>query len=79
MTAEPLLRWPEPILAFFEFIGVFLAAGAIGFRYFVTHGAARAGDSANTAVYADAVQRAAMLGFVGAILGWCTSLTRSPG
>ncbi len=69
MPADPLLRWPEPTLAFFEFIGVFLAAGAIGFRYFVTRGAARHGDFGNQRVYADAVQRAAMLGVVGAILG----------
>lgn len=69
MTAEPLLRWPEPILAYLEFVGAFLATGAIGFRYFVVRGARRHGDFANTRVYADAAQRAAMLGFVGAILG----------
>ena len=33
MQAAPLIEWPEPIFHLVDFIGLFLSAGAIGFRY----------------------------------------------
>ena len=78
MTQEPLLRWPEPILAYLEFVGAFLAAGAIGFRYFVVRHAAGQGDPVNRAVYDDATQRAAVLGVLGAVLGLLHVATALP-
>ena len=60
MPDEPLLRWPEAILAYLEFAGAFLAAGALGFRYFVIQRAAPLAAPGNATVYADAGQRAAI-------------------
>lgn len=34
MPPEPLITWSEPILQLTGFIAQFLAAGAIGFRFF---------------------------------------------
>lgn len=78
MTQEPLLRWSDPILAYLEFVGAFLAAGAIGFRYVVVRRAAAQGDAANRTVYADATQRAAVLGVIGAALGLVHVVTALP-
>lgn len=33
MQAAPLIEWPEPIFQLVDFIGLFLTAGAVGFRY----------------------------------------------
>jgi putative copper export protein len=38
MAAEPLIHWPEPITEFLGFVGLFLADGAIGYRYAVLRG-----------------------------------------
>lgn len=32
MNPEPLIPWPRPLLELLEFVGAFLAAGAVGFR-----------------------------------------------
>jgi putative copper export protein len=66
MQAEPLLIWSDPIRELVGFIGTFLAAGAIGFRY----SAARhqtAGTEAS--FYREGLKRAATLGIVGALIG----------
>ena len=69
MQAEPLLHWSEPVTQFVGFIALFLAAGAIGFRYAAVRNRLTALDPAagpDRAVYARATQRAAVLGLVGA-------------
>ena len=69
MQAEPLLHWSEPVTQFVGFIALFLAAGAIGFRYAAVRNRLTSRDSeadADWMVYARATQRAATLGLVGA-------------
>jgi putative copper resistance protein D len=69
MQAEPLITWSEPAKELVGFVGSFLAAGAVGFRY----SAARiARDAEPTdpegAFYREGLQRAALLGVVGAVI-----------
>src|SRR3954470_21778459 len=70
MEAEPLLNWSEPATQFVGFVALFLAAGAVGFRYAairnrLTSHAAEA--AAERTVLAEATRRAATLGLVGVI------------
>lgn len=65
MLAEPLLTWSDPPRELVGFIGAFLAAGAIGFRYSALRGRVASGDHA---FYVEAARRAALLGLVGALL-----------
>jgi putative copper export protein len=65
---EPLLQWSEPVKEFIGFVGLFLGAGGIGFRYFVLRGWRIETDRA---FYDEAGRRAAGLG----LLGVCLSLT----
>src|SRR6185503_924568 len=55
------------------FIGLFLSAGAVGFRFAVVRGHAKAEAAAPGAhpihaVYSDAAQRAAVMGLIGAVI-----------
>jgi putative copper export protein len=73
VNGEPLIHWSEPIMQLIGFVGLFLSAGAIGFRYAVVRGhasaeAAAAGIPPNRAVYCDAARLAAIMGLVGAII-----------
>src|SRR5512147_629610 len=72
MAPEPLIDWPEPLIELLEFIGVFLAAGAVGFRFAVLRGRlapAKAGDVAPLGGVAEvAARRAASIGAFGALL-----------
>jgi putative copper export protein len=71
MQAEPLLHWPEPVTQFTGFVGLFLANGAIGFRYAVvrTRLTARPAEADEVpGIYPRATQRAAMLGLLGALV-----------
>lgn len=61
---EPLLRWSDPVKELAGFIGLFLSAGAIGFRYFAIHRWGRAPES-DQPFYDDAARRAALLGMTG--------------
>ena len=64
---EPLLQWSDPIKEFLGFVGLFLGAGAIGFRYFALRGWRIETDRE----FCDsATRRAAVLG----LLGVCVSL-----
>ncbi|HEX7019467.1 MAG TPA: CopD family protein [Gemmatimonadaceae bacterium] len=65
MLAEPLLTWSDPPRELVGFIGAFLAAGAIGFRYSALRGRVASGDHA---FYVEAARRAALIGLVGALL-----------
>jgi putative copper export protein len=72
MAAEPLIQWPEPLVELLEFVGVFLAAGAVGFRYVVLRGHLAPGAAGGGKVFgnvpAEAARRAAGIGLVGAVL-----------
>ena len=65
MPAEPLLQWSDPIKEFVGFVGLFLGAGAIGFRYFALRGWEIETDRP---FYDDAARRAAVLGLIGILL-----------
>ncbi len=69
MQAEPLLPWSEPVTQFIGFVALFLATGAVGFRYAAVGNRLTGGDpgpDAERIVYAKATQRAATLGLIGA-------------
>lgn len=74
MNAEPLIHWPDPIMELIGFLGIFLSAGAVGFRFAVVRGRWNpVGDSAihphsQEQVYVDAARRAAITGLIGIIL-----------
>jgi putative copper export protein len=73
MEPESLISWPRPLVALLEFVGVFLAAGAVGFRFTGLRGrlttAAGAAPSGDAAFYAQAARRAAGIGLAGAVVG----------
>jgi copper transport protein len=69
VQAEPLIRWPQPIIEFVGFAAQFLAVGAVGFRYAAIRDRLDASDPGERSVYASACARAARMGIVGAIIG----------
>ncbi|HET9983595.1 MAG TPA: CopD family protein [Longimicrobiales bacterium] len=71
MQADPLIHWPEPILEFAGFLGLFLSAGAVGFRYSALRRGLGAGDRlapTERAAHEDAARRAALLGLLGSLI-----------
>lgn len=69
---EPLIVWSDPPRELAGFIGQFLAAGAIGFRFFALGGPWAESDHE---FYDDAARRAAIIGFVGVLVsGFLTAL-----
>lgn len=60
-----LIEWPGPFLDFFEFVGIFLALGAVGFRYSALRGRLESGEST---VFQQMARRAALFGLIGAML-----------
>jgi len=68
MAAEPLIHWPQPLIELTGFLAVFLAAGALGFRFIVLRGARRSALAADREVAARAQARAVVIGLVGALL-----------
>jgi putative copper export protein len=71
VEAEPLLQWSEPVTQFIGFVALFLAAGAIGFRYAAVRNRLTGADperEAERSVYAKATQQAARLGLVGTMV-----------
>jgi putative copper export protein len=65
MQAEPLIEWSEPIKQFIGFLALFLAAGAIGFRYFALRGRRIETDRP---FYHDAPRPAAVIGLIGVVV-----------
>lgn len=59
-----LIEWPRPFFELYEFVGSFLALGAIGFRYTSLRG--RLG---NGPLFERMARRAGVIGLVGAVLG----------
>jgi putative copper export protein len=72
MAPEPLIAWPKPLIELLEFVGVFLAAGAVGFRYAVLRGRLALANPGDTGllggVSGAAARRAAGIGALGAVL-----------
>ena len=85
MQAQSLIRWPQPIMEYIGFIGAFLPARAIGFRFAVLRGALarteRAGgvDATRRRVFADTARRAAAIGLTGAIVATGLLFYQLPG
>jgi putative copper export protein len=75
MQAEPLIQWSEPILQLIGFIAQFLAAGAIGFRFFALRNREIESDRP---FYDDAARRAAMMGLFGITISLVTMLWQLP-
>lgn len=76
MQVEPLLQWSDPVKEFIGFVGLFLSAGGIGFRFSALRGPAVASDQE---FYDDAARRAAGLGLVGVILTAVLACVALPG
>ena len=76
MQPEPLLQWSDPVLQFVGFVGQFLAAGAIGFRYFALRGRLIETDRP---FYEGAERRAAVLGTIGVVIGVVLAAFQLPG
>jgi putative copper export protein len=70
MQAEPALEWSEPVRQFIGFVSLFLANGAIGFRYAAVRGRLTEGDTqaGPRILYETALQRAAVLGMIGVLV-----------
>ena len=84
MQVQSLIRWPQPITEYIGFIGSFLPAGAIGFRFAVLRGAlARAErtgvDATRRRVFADTARRAAAIGLIGSLVAIGMLLYQLPG
>ena len=75
MQPEPLLQWSEPVKEFIGFVGLFLGAGGIGFRYFVLRGWRIETDRA---FYDEAGRRAAGLGLLGVCLSLAIAVLALP-
>lgn len=68
---EPLIHWPQPIFELVSFLALFLAAGAIGFRFGVLRQALRPGSgliAEERDVCERSAARAARFGLIGAIV-----------
>jgi copper transport protein len=79
MQAESLIHWSVLFWDYVGFVAQFLALGAVGFRF------AAVGDRQNSAtdpaertLYADALQRAAVIGFAGILVQTLTFVSRLP-
>jgi putative copper export protein len=69
MAAEPLIIWSDPVREYVGFIAQFLALGSVGFHLAAVRGRdASVRDDAEQRLYADASQRAALIGLPGIIV-----------
>ena len=71
----PLIDWSDPPRELAGFIGQFLAAGAIGFRFFALRSASTESDRA---FYDDATRRAAIIGLIGVALSGLLMMMQLP-
>ena len=77
MAAEPLITWSEPAQQLTSFVGTFLAAGAVGFRYTAARALRLAPGEKQ--FFESALRRAAFIGIVGAAIGLAFALIGLPG
>ncbi|MGN6393655.1 MAG: copper resistance D family protein [Gemmatimonadales bacterium] len=79
MQATHALQWSEPVTEFIGFVSLFLANGAIGFRYAaVGRRLTFTGEGGAARLYGDATQRAAALGLFGALMQAVLFVTQLP-
>jgi putative copper export protein len=80
MQAQPLLTWSEPVTEFIGFVSIFLANGAIGFRFAALRRplAREAGAEPARLLAGTAAQRAATLGLLGALVQGALLVSRLP-
>jgi putative copper export protein len=76
LQTEPLLQWLDPVKEFIGFVGLFLGAGAVGFRYFALRGSRLV---ANPGFRADAARRGARLGLTGVAISLIMACVQLPG
>ena len=76
MHTEPLLTWSEPANELLGFISLFLANGAIGFRYAALRG--RLAGAEPDGLFESAARHAAALGLIGALVQAVLLVTRLP-
>src|SRR5215831_8853809 len=76
MASEPLITWSEPVEQLVSFVGSFLAAGAVGFRYTAARALRLAPGESE--FLESTVRRAAAVGIVGAIVGLVFALIGLP-
>jgi copper transport protein len=76
MQSEPLLQWSEPVKEFSGFVGLFLSAGGIGFRFSALRGPVVESDRR---FYDDAARHAAVLGLIGVSLTAILLIIALPG
>jgi copper transport protein len=80
-AVAPLLHWSEPVTKFVGFVALFLAAGAVGFRYAAVRSRLTAPDPAadpERTIYGKATQRAATLGLAGVTVQAVLLITQLP-
>jgi copper resistance protein D len=70
-----LIDWADPPRELIGFIGQFLAAGAIGFRYFALRGQR---PQADRTFYDDAARRAAVIGLAGILISVLLTAAQLP-
>ena len=68
MPAEPLLHWSEPVTEFIGFVSLFLANGAIGFRYAAVRDRPFRVELEGRSIYQLASRRAGSLGLMGTLV-----------
>ena len=76
----PRIHWPDPIMELIGFIASFLAVGAVAFRLWVVARILRAPGSSpdEKQVLENAARRAAVFGFLGALVSAALFATRLP-
>jgi putative copper export protein len=81
MQAEPLLTWSEPVTEFVGFVSLFLANGALGFRYAALRGSfpGEARPEPVRLLADTAALRAATLGLLGTLIQGALTVIRLPG
>jgi copper transport protein len=77
--AKPLIEWPEPFFHLAEYIGIFLSAGAVGFRFAALRHGWSGPDNDERALYRRAARRVALFGAVGALIRIALFLHDLPG
>jgi putative copper export protein len=68
MHAEPGFQWSEPVTELVGFLSLFLANGALGFRYAAVRARLTTSPDDVRRLYVAATQRAASLGLVGTLV-----------
>lgn len=69
MQAEPAFQWSQPVTEFIGFVSLFLANGAIGFRYAAVRSRLTSPQrEGQRPIYSRAIRRAATLGLLGTLV-----------